>query len=59
MKNNQLALAQNPRQFARTLREIQRDLALIPVGWSGQWDTALIALLKTPSARTYPVYQVL
>jgi hypothetical protein len=58
MRNTSLELARYTRPLTTTLREVLRDFGLIVVGWSGQWDPALRAILQANSARNYPMYWV-
>ncbi|MFF2050324.1 SIR2 family protein [Leifsonia sp. NPDC058194] len=51
-------LASYPKATARLLKRVLDEYGLVICGWSGEWDTALVAAIEASANRRYPLYWV-
>ncbi|WP_217134115.1 SIR2 family protein [Leucobacter chinensis] len=45
-----------PEEWKRLLAQVFDEYGLVVSGWSGDWDTALVASLESTPSRRYPLY---
>ncbi len=51
-------LAAYPAKMRKLLRRVLDEYGLVVSGWSGDWDTALVAAIESTANRRYPLYWV-
>lgn len=56
LRNTPSELGTYPKPWRRLLRQIFDEYGLLTVGWSAEWDTALVRSLKASANHRYPMF---